>query len=762
MTGGNGAILAILQSHTTKLFANVLDHRAGTPEESAIMLLGARDFTMDAGAFVDPSWSGTDSGRNTVYAHEAVHVMQSGRVKVAGVDVEAPEQPATASATAILVEGSTDVTAGSLESGNNLLLNGGNGIVLKNSRGTASGTTVSGANDAIRLEASELQMRMMQLQESQRALNAILQSRAEVHQSIIRNMRSSNSGIHMENSTGSITGTTITGDAGDAVWLDGSDPTINGNNFEGNTGFGIRNVDPTIVVDATGNWWGDASGPGGEGAGSGDEVSERVDFGGWLSSKVGLLVSTDADTITVVPGANVTIDAAVQNLVNPSDQADIEVGDVAAWLTSQASFSVTTNTDPEPFSVTLQVPIDAPNGSSSEVSVLAASQATPALTGEARFVLVVATADPTATATVAAAQTNTELVSEGASGQARVVVVSNSASSSATLRLFDLGNESRLSTATTDERVLSGDQTVVRPTLVLADAVWAVQSDVATSAAGKSATAVASVASVASAYTYDACFVVDDHLDVLGDVNRAVVLYRGFNAAAWSARSTASRTDGSIEYLCADAQTEFGYFSLAATTEATPSPPALAFPDADRMGVAADPTFAWSAAIGADRYEFELSVDSSFSNPIANATTTGSYHAVSGLTVSTRHFWRARSGSALGFGPWSPVSAFTTSATGVQIAEDGSDDLPEAVSLAPNYPNPFRGRTTIVYQLPEADHVRLELFDLQGRLVSVLVDGEATAGEHNVSYDATGRAAGVYFIRLQTRGGTRVGRMVVL
>jgi len=63
---------------------------------------------------------------------------------------------------------------------------------------------------------------------------------------------------------------------------DGSNPVINYNNIYNNNGYGLKNADSTLIIDAEYNWWGDASGPSGVGPGTGDSVSQWVDYEPWL------------------------------------------------------------------------------------------------------------------------------------------------------------------------------------------------------------------------------------------------------------------------------------------------------------------------------------------------------------------------------------------------------------------------------------------------------------------------------------------------
>ena len=88
-----------------------------------------------------------------------------------------------------------------------------------------------------------------------------------------------------------------------------------------------------------------------------------------------------------------------------------------------------------------------------------------------------------------------------------------------------------------------------------------------------------------------------------------------------------------------------------------------------------------------------------------------------------------------------------------------SVELPAAVTLAQNYPNPFNPSTAIRYELPAAEHVRLDVFDVSGRNVKVLVDGTRPAGTHTARFDAGGLPSGLYVYRLQAGGNTIVKTM---
>jgi len=77
-------------------------------------------------------------------------------------------------------------------------------------------------------------------------------------------------------------------------------------------------------------------------------------------------------------------------------------------------------------------------------------------------------------------------------------------------------------------------------------------------------------------------------------------------------------------------------------------------------------------------------------------------------------------------------------------------------------PNPVTGASSIAFTLSSPCSVRLSLYDVAGRLLSVLVDSELPTGEHSAVVDATGLPPGVYLLRLETGNTVRTGRCLVV
>lgn len=98
-----------------------------------------------------------------------------------------------------------------------------------------------------------------------------------------------------------------------------------------------------------------------------------------------------------------------------------------------------------------------------------------------------------------------------------------------------------------------------------------------------------------------------------------------------------------------------------------------------------------------------------------------------------------------------------------EVSADGPlADLPAGLQLHQNYPNPFNPVTVIRYELGQTQQVRLEAYDALGRKVALLDHGVRAPGVHEVRFDATHLAGGVYLYRLQTPEQTLTRRMLLV
>jgi parallel beta-helix repeat protein len=127
-------------------------------------------------------------------------------------------------------------------------------------------------------------------------------------------------------------------------------------------------------------------------------------------------------------------------------------------------------------------------------------------------------------------------------------------------------------------------------------------------------------------------------------------------------------------------------------------------------------------------------------------------------------------GDSLFYGPvdYVPWTDETHTGTYVECGTGvGDGEVSMGAHLGQAVPNPFNPSTTIGYRVPSGGgRVRLTVYDLTGREVRVLVDGELSEGEHAVVWrgrDTSGRevGSGVYFYRLEV-GGTALAKKMVL
>jgi hypothetical protein len=105
---------------------------------------------------------------------------------------------------------------------------------------------------------------------------------------------------------------------------------------------------------------------------------------------------------------------------------------------------------------------------------------------------------------------------------------------------------------------------------------------------------------------------------------------------------------------------------------------------------------------------------------------------------------------------------YYTHQTTVEAVNGREQRLPLSLSLEQNYPNPFNSQTVISYSILQTGRVTLKVFDILGRELKSLWDGQQEQGTYSVNFDASHLPSGVYYYQLRSSGKALTRAMVVL
>jgi hypothetical protein len=94
--------------------------------------------------------------------------------------------------------------------------------------------------------------------------------------------------------------------------------------------------------------------------------------------------------------------------------------------------------------------------------------------------------------------------------------------------------------------------------------------------------------------------------------------------------------------------------------------------------------------------------------------------------------------------------------------DPGVNGIPATFALEQNYPNPFNPGTAISYQLPVDSYVKLRVYDIVGKEITVLVNEKQDAGRYQVEWNAKDYPSGVYFYKLETANFTDTKKMMLI
>ena len=194
-----------------------------------------------------------------------------------------------------------------------------------------------------------------------------------------------------------------------------------------------------------------------------------------------------------------------------------------------------------------------------------------------------------------------------------------------------------------------------------------------------------------------------------------------------------------------------------------PVVPVLILPPKNATNQLQNVTLVWDSNAYANTFEVQVSDDSLFSNPAFMFDTVVSNTPLQMrpdfLQLGMKYFWRVNAKNQLGTSDWSLISNFRIRTTGINLI---SSEIPSSCKLLNNYPNPFNPVTKIRFQIPSKNYVELKIFDITGKLLSVLVKQILKEGEYETFFDASGLPSGIYIVMMQTEGFRGVQKIALI
>jgi hypothetical protein len=103
-----------------------------------------------------------------------------------------------------------------------------------------------------------------------------------------------------------------------------------------------------------------------------------------------------------------------------------------------------------------------------------------------------------------------------------------------------------------------------------------------------------------------------------------------------------------------------------------------------------------------------------------------------------------------------------TSMSPVMNSHDNNTTTPSNYTLEQNYPNPFNPSTMINFSLPVEDNVVINICDITGKEIILLLNQKMTAGYHEIKFDGSDLSSGIYFYKITTSKFTDIKKMILV
>jgi dienelactone hydrolase len=96
------------------------------------------------------------------------------------------------------------------------------------------------------------------------------------------------------------------------------------------------------------------------------------------------------------------------------------------------------------------------------------------------------------------------------------------------------------------------------------------------------------------------------------------------------------------------------------------------------------------------------------------------------------------------------------------LSQNEKLDIPTKFAILQNYPNPFNPITSINFSLPKVKHVKLNVYDVNGRLLSSVIDDHFQAGTHMVQFDGSSLPSGMYIYKIEAGSYSESRKMLLI
>ncbi len=179
-------------------------------------------------------------------------------------------------------------------------------------------------------------------------------------------------------------------------------------------------------------------------------------------------------------------------------------------------------------------------------------------------------------------------------------------------------------------------------------------------------------------------------------------------------------------------------------------PPDIIMPNNGATNIHPKIYLRWDSSPEAEFYHIQISKDNFETTFVDDSTypTVMYSHENSPWEHKATYYWRVRAGNSLGWGPWTDIYTFTCIDPTVSVYDIRNNDVFHSQVV----PNPVIDKFNIIFEMKESGKAKINIFDINGRLIGLLYNKELSAGEYDINVDSYGLANGVYFYGLNVNG----------